>query len=173
VPRKGEKPNAAQLAALKRGQAARAEQLADPEAEPGRVRWMRLLDGTLPVTELTDKELKNMKVKGRGGNSAGGAIPSHIARAMRNEWMKRGSRKLESHFHEAVDILIDLMRDDAVKPETKRQIGQMIIERNIGKVPDKVVVATDDDFSTLLGDALEVEDDRALTVEDVVGPTSP
>lgn len=98
-------------------------------------RWAMLLDGTITVKDLDIEELKAMRVRGKDGviNKRRATIPSHLAHAMRNEFISRAMTKMEDALPEVIDALVEIAKDpDAQESSRVKAIG-MVMERVMGR----------------------------------------
>lgn len=164
--RKKRTPTAAEIAAgsanLARGRKSteeRRKKAKEMGLETGPQRWARLLDGSLTVRDLDDDEIKNMYVRNADGGFAGKrrTIPSHIAQQFHSEAIRRSNDRLRSAAPEAVQALIDIGKNPAVKESDRVRALMYVVDRALGKTPETMVVKAEDRFADLLGDAI-VED---------------
>ena len=168
----GKKPTAAAISAgtanLAKGRAAKEEKRKQAEAEgreTGTQRWARLLDGSLTVRELDDEEITRMKVRAKDGSfNKGRVLPSHIAQQFHHEAIRRSNDKLRSAAPEAVQALIDIGKNPAVKESDRVRALMYVVDRALGKTPENVVLKSEDKFADLLDDAASLLDDRDLDV---------
>jgi hypothetical protein len=111
------------------------------------------LAGKITVEDLDDDELAQGRFKAADGTFRGrppAVIPSEMVQAMRREWLKRANARLaEALMEVGIQGMIDLAKDPLVDPAVRLRAQQMIIERTMGKVPDKIEVAAEDPVETL------------------------
>ena len=165
-------PSAAQKSAgtanLAKGRAekeARAQEARANGRMSGKERWARLLDGTLTVRDLDDEEITRMKVRAKDGSfNKGRVLPSHIAQQFHHEAIRRSNDKLRSAAPEAVQALIDIGKNPAVKESDRVRALMYVVDRALGKTPENVVLKSEDKFADLLDDAASLLDDRDLDV---------
>lgn len=151
------------------GRKSRAKRLAEnADHDRAKVRWQKLLDGQLTVKDLDDDELKRMQVRGAGGmfSSKPRALPSHLAAAMRSEWLARGQAKLERGYHDAIQIMLDIANNPDVKDSDRIKAANIVIERTAGKAVEHVHVKSDDPWGKMMADALEDARDVLDQLED-------
>lgn len=117
-----------------------------------RGRYAEFLQGKITVEDLDDDELAQGRLKSSDGTFRGRppqVIPAEMVQAMRREWMSRAEARLrEALLENGIGTLTDLAKnspDDSVR----LRAAQAIIERTMGKVPDKVVLAAEDPIETL------------------------
>lgn len=115
-------------------------------------RYAEFLSGKITVEDLDDDELAQGRLKASDGTFRGRpptVIPSEMVQAMRREWLSRAQNKLaEALMSKGIGTLVELASespDDAVR----LRAAQAIIERTMGKVPDKIEVAAEDPVETL------------------------
>jgi hypothetical protein len=154
---------AAQKANLKRGKELKALQRAANADHPtANERWALLLSGQITVRDLDDAEVKKMRVRGKGGGFDGRprALPSHIAQAFAAEQQRRLKDKVRKAVPEALEALVDIMRDPEHKD--RKAVAQWFLERELGKTPDVIRVEESNTFERL---SEEVLVDRGLADE--------
>lgn len=160
---KGSVPSAAQRAAGERnmaaGRANRQKRLDEGTQETAKQRWAKLIDGTITVQDLTDAELKDMTVHGKGGmrSAKPRALPSHLAQAMRAEWLARGQRLLEKNYHKALTVLAEIADDPDSKDSDRLKAANTIIERVAGRSVEHVHVTSDDPWAKMVNEVLDDE----------------
>jgi hypothetical protein len=117
-----------------------------------RGRYAQFLSGEITVEDLDDDELAQGRLKSVDGTFRGRpptVIPAEMVQAMRREWLKRAQNTLaEALMGKGIGTLVELAEsslDDAVR----LRAAQMIIDRTMGKVPDKIEIAAEDPVETL------------------------
>ncbi len=105
-------------------------------------RWQQLIDGDLMAYDLDDDEIKMGKCKDKNGRFSGtppAKIPRQIHDAMRLEFQRRTDQK----FQESVDVgyqtLLDVAQSKHAAAPARVAAAIHLIERGVGKVPDKVM----------------------------------
>ena len=124
-----------------------------------------LLDGSLTVRDLDDEEITRMALRGADGAVGSGkrrAIPSHLAQQFHQEAIRRSNDKLRSAAPEAVQALIDIGKNPAVKESDRVRALMYVVDRALGKTPETVNVKTVDKFGDLLDEAGSLVEDRDL-----------
>lgn len=106
------------------------------------VRWSKLLDGTLAVTDLDDEELARMQVRGKDGqfNGFGRTIPSGIAQSMQREAIKRATELFRLAAPKAVKRLLEIADDIDTKDSDAIAALRILLDRGLGKMPETVLV---------------------------------
>jgi hypothetical protein len=124
-------------------------------------RYAMLISGALKVEDLDDEELSRGQLRASDGSFRGRPpkiLPTELVQAMRREWMSRAQGKLrEALLQHGIGTLVDLATtsiDDGVR----LRAAQAIIERTMGKVPDKIEVASEDPVETLFRRILQNPD---------------
>jgi hypothetical protein len=116
------------------------------EARSDEDRWAMLLDGTITVKDLDDKELKRMQVRNRAGGFQGTRQriwPSHLRRAADRERLRRLDKRVKGLGPLAYRRMKELLDDPDMKPEVQVRLISMALERALGKVPETVRLETD------------------------------
>jgi hypothetical protein len=131
-------------------------------------RWAKLLDGSLTVRDLDDEELARMQVRDAAGTLGGTRymIPSHLAQQMRAESVRRANDMLRTAGPKAVKRLLEIAEDPDTKDTDAIRALALVMERALGKVPDKVIVEGVDRWGQTLNDVTDVAVDRDLEPDD-------
>lgn len=115
-------------------------------------RYAMLIQGIISVEDLDDEELAQGRLRASDGTFRGRPptiLPTELVQAMKREWMSRAQNKLKDALMEkGIGTLVELAGssvDDAVR----LRAANIIIERLMGKVPDKIEVAAEDPVETL------------------------
>lgn len=115
-------------------------------------RYAQFLSGVITVEDLDDDELAQGRLKASDGTFRGRpprVIPSEMVQAMRREWLKRANARLaEALLERGIGTLVELAKDSP-DDSVRLRAAQAIIERTMGKVPDKIEVAAEDPVETL------------------------
>jgi hypothetical protein len=118
-----------------------------------RGRYAQLLNGTLSVEDLDDEELAQGRLKSSDGSFRGRpprVIPADLVQAMRREWLSRAEAKLRDALMEkGIGTLVSLAENEDVDPAVRLRAADKIIERTMGKVPDRVHIAAEDPVESL------------------------
>lgn len=116
-------------------------------------RYALLLNGVITVEDLDDEELSKGQLKAVDGTFRGRppkVIPQELAQAMRREWLSRAEAKLrEALYDGGIKTYVELAKDTSIDPSIRLRAADKIIERTMGKVPDKVEFAVEDPVETL------------------------
>lgn len=164
MPKRGERATPEQRAALKRGQSKRAKALKDG-GETAVQRMARLLDGSLTVAELTDEEIDRGRVYGKGKqfSGPGKALPSHLYQAFMAERIKRANLIMAKDVQKAARLLGKIIDDPEAKHADQIKAASMLLDRQLGRVPETVNLRTDDHWGDLMRLGGTLEDHRDLS----------
>lgn len=112
-----------------------------------------LISGELKVTDLDDEELSRGRLRDKGGGFRGRpslVMPTEMVQAMRREWLNRANARLrEALLEKGIGTLVMLADDARIDPAVRLKAANMIIERTMGKVPDKVEIVAEDPIEAL------------------------
>lgn len=116
-------------------------------------RYAMLMQGVITVDDLDDEELARGQLRAVDGSFRGRPpkmIPLQLVQEMRREWLSRAEGKLrEALMEKGLGTLTELAGDTNIDASVRLRAAQMIIERTMGKVPDRVVLAAEDPVETL------------------------
>lgn len=88
-------------------------------------------------------------------------MPTEIVLAMRREWLSRAETTLRSALMESgLGTLIELAANPTIDEAVRLRAAQTIIERTMGKVPDKIEIRSEDPIEALFRSVLS--DPRGL-----------
>ena len=127
-------------------------------------RYALLLSGELSVDDLDDEELARGQLKDKNGRFQGRApkvVPQQLVSAMRNELVKRAQNNLRQALLKSGIKTLTQLAENAVDESVRLRAAQAIIERTMGKVPDKVQIAAEDPVEALFRSILN--DPEGLT----------
>lgn len=117
-----------------------------------RGRYAQLLQGTISVEDLDDEELAQGRLRSSDGTFRGrppSVIPAELVNAMRRELHSRAENSLrQALMSSGIKTLTDLA-DNSPDDGVRLRAATAIIERTMGKVPDKVVLAAEDPVEAL------------------------
>jgi hypothetical protein len=118
-----------------------------------------LIDGDLAIEDLTYEELLRGKLMNKNGTFTGGVsqfIPRRFYTIMQRELVKRMTAQFHEQGQRAIEVMIEIMEEGegasetiedgrggriTTKAGTKRlEAAKYIIERIIGKIPDKTEI---------------------------------
>lgn len=123
-----------------------------------RGRYAELLSGKLSVEDLDDEEVAMGRLKAADGTFRGRppvVVPAELVQAMRREWLSRAEDKLrEALLERGIGTLTELAGSDRVDPAVRLRAAQALIERVMGKVPDKIQLAAEDPVEALFRNIL-------------------
>lgn len=130
-----------------------------------RGRYAEFLSGKITVEDLDDDELAQGRLKASDGTWRGrppAVIPADMVVAMRREWVTRAHAKLNAALMErGIGTMVDLAGNPEIDPAVRLRAAQAIIERTLGKVPDKIEIAAEDPVEALFRKVLS--DPNGLT----------
>lgn len=139
-------------------------------------RWSRIVqnvkDGVFTWDEfcenLTPKELVRGQLMGADGRFAGkppSFVPRAFIHAAARELHKRFNEKMQENLLSATEELIKLGMDPTVEARDRIKVLQYVIERVVGKVPDKVEVHKADPWEDILFEIQREADAAAASKE--------
>jgi hypothetical protein len=114
-----------------------------------------IAQGVLSMDDWDDEELIRGYRRNRNGRF--GAPPKYIAREVQQEAFRRlvnrGERKMKEAYIKSVEGLIDLAHH-ASSEKVRLDAQRELLNRVIGKVPDKVLVAHEEPWEQMLADSM-------------------
>lgn len=123
-----------------------------------RGRYAELLSGKLKIEDLDDEEVAAGRLKAADGTFRGRppvVIPAELVQAMRREWLSRAEDKLRNALLEkGIGTLTELAGSDRIDPAVRLRAATILMERVMGKVPDKIQLAAEDPVETLFRNIL-------------------
>ena len=121
-------------------------------------RYAMLAQGIISVEDLDDEEVARGQLRAADGSFRGRPpkmLPQELVAAMKREWIGRAQAKLQEALLEVgISGMIGIAEDPLVDPAVRLRAQQMIIERTMGKVPDKIEVAAEDPVEALFRNIL-------------------
>lgn len=134
-------------------------------------RYQKLATGEMSVEELDWEELLRGQLKNEDGHFSGAKpsiLPRQMHEAIAREILLRAESKFRENYDVAMEAILGLIRSPRTPAREKLAAAQYVIERTIGKIPDKqdVQVSVSKFQELVEGGALviDLEDD----VEDAV-----
>lgn len=116
-------------------------------------RYALLLNGIISVEDLDDEEVARGQLKASDGTFRGRppkTVPAELVQAMRREWLSRAEAKLrDALMDKGLGVLVELAGNDQVDPGVRLRAATTIIERTMGKVPERIQLAAEDPVETL------------------------
>lgn len=131
-----------------------------------------LIRGEMSVKDMDDEELVRMQFRDRNGKFTGRApavVPHELAAAAQKELLSRGQHLFEGHFLRAIQGLADLAAN-AVDESVKLKAQAMIVERVMGKTPDKVEISGEAPWQVILNRVIVRDADGSVRSAPVVVP---
>jgi hypothetical protein len=119
----------------------RANLPAERRSTKTKTRFQQLVDGDITVDDLDEEEIMMNRVKDKNGHFTGrprDLIPRKISDQMRRRWLTLVQEKLNDQTELAVATLQDVMASRMAAAPARVRAAEIILERNLGKVPDKV-----------------------------------
>lgn len=137
------------------------------EARPPeqKTRHEQLVDGDISVSDLDDDELRKGRCKDRHGGFRGRPpkmLPAKLVTAMQEEFRRRVEAEFQGLANDARNTLREIALDKRAQSQARVNAAALILERAVGKVPDKQettleVKSFEDDIEGLLVDLPEDE----------------
>jgi hypothetical protein len=118
--------------------------------EDPKPRWKKLEDGDISVSELTDEELVRGEVMNNDGGWEGKRhrFSPRILGRMNTEYKRRIRKGIDRLGMVAVEAIEEILDDDEARAQ-QFAAARMVIEYNIGKVPDVVHVGAETEYDRL------------------------
>lgn len=113
-----------------------------PELLGRMTRWQMLLSGIITVEDLDDEELQRRQCRDRNGGFTGEAprqIPKKLADQLVRKLFERVDEKMKTNLMDMVQVMIDIATSDVYEAADRIKAAQWVSERQLGKVPDKVI----------------------------------
>lgn len=104
-------------------------------------KMLDLYRGDLSVEDMDDEELSRLQFKDKNGRFTGrppANLPRSLVDKLRQELLKRASAKFDSHLIDSITVLGTIMKSDQVNPSDRIKAAVIIIDRVMGKTPEKV-----------------------------------
>lgn len=118
-------------------------------------RMAALLDGTLKIEDLDNEEIERGRCRGPNGKfgKQSALVPAKFHQLMVNELKKRMEKRFAEDVEPARKILRELMNNPRVSADARYKSAVFLIERGIGKTPEKSEVQVSvSPWEDLLGD---------------------
>ena len=116
-------------------------------------RYALLFNGVIKIEDLDDEEVARGQLRAVDGSFRGRPprlIPAELVQAMRREWLSRAEAKLrEALMDKGLGVLVELAGNELVDPAVRLRASQTIIERTMGRVPERITIAAEDPVETL------------------------
>lgn len=109
------------------------------------------------VEQLDAEELARAQLKADDGTFRGRPpefVPRAFYLACQREMVQRFNQTMQSNLQKATEELIKIGMDEGVDANHRAKVLQYVIERVVGKIPDKVEVKAADPWETIIGDIL-------------------
>lgn len=130
-------------------------------------RTQQLIDGDITVEDLDLEELRKGKCKDKNGGFSGrvpNLMPTALVTAAQVELRKRMQEEVNDTVEDAIKALHRIVRNDRAPAVAQVAAANSLIDRGLGKVPDKVmqeikVHQFEEDMADILVD-VEVDEDN-------------
>lgn len=133
-------------------------------------RYAALLRGELSVEDLDDEEVSRGQLRASDGTFRGRpprVVPQDLVAAMRKEWLARAEAKLREALHDhGIGVFVELASNEMVDPAVRLRAADMIVQRTMGKVPDRIQIAAEDPVESLFRKILSDPDGLAPAVHE-------
>lgn len=155
---KGSKNTPEQNAALAAGRAKRDANTATRRAAKkagapmtAKLRTVKLIAGELKVRDLDLEELEKGRCHDGNGSFQGKppSLPSRTLEQMHAEYIRRVARRLTFSGNKAATRLLEMMDDPEMEGSVQYRAVMAVLERSLGKVPDVVHVAAENEWDRL------------------------
>lgn len=108
--------------------------------------WDNVNKGLIPVEELDDEELAREKLRDKNGKFSGRAheiVPRAIRKRIQTELFRRLQLTIQEQSFDYIANLQDIASDTSASPTERMKASTYLLERVIGKVPEKVEVTAE------------------------------
>lgn len=128
----------------------------------GMSRQEQFNNGILTVADMDDEELRAGRMRDAKGRiprvtKTLEMVPRDLYDEMVQEHNKRTNEKIRNQLDTALQTMVDIMSDESCEPKDRLDAAKYLFERQMGKQPDKVLVAPDRaPWEELLGDVAQV-----------------
>ena len=128
----------------------------------GMSRQEQFNNGILSVQDMDDEELRAGRMRDASGRiprvtKTLEMIPRDLYDEMVQEHNKRTNEKIRQQLDVALQTMVDIMADESCEPKDRLDAAKYLFERQMGKQPDKVLIAPDRaPWEELLGDVAQV-----------------
>ena len=132
---------------------------------PVRRVWENVVNGRIPLEELDDDEISQIRLKASDGRFGGPKpiVNRRLATDFRRELMKRADLKVQAEVMRMFSVIAEVATSAESTGSEKTRAAQYLIERALGKVPDKVEVTAEVKpwEGTVMGILTDVEGDAS------------
>lgn len=126
--------------------------------------WVNVENGLIPLEELDDAEISRIQLRDVNGQFRGRKpfVSRRMATEFRRELIKRADLKVQERTLEMFEVIADVATSAEATGSEKTRAAQYLIERALGKVPDKVEVTAEVKpwEGTVMGILQDVEEER-------------
>lgn len=128
----------------------------------GMTRQEQFNNGILTVADMDDEELRAGRMRDAKGRiprvtKTLEMVPRDLYDEMVQEHNKRTNEKIRNQLDTALQTMVDIMADESCEPKDRLDAAKYLFERQMGKQPDKVLIAPDRaPWEELLGDVAQV-----------------
>lgn len=116
-------------------------------------RMMALLAGEIPVEDLDQEELARGMCRNPDGSfpkKIPDMVPKVLVDRMRRELYERADEGLRVGLLDCVEAMVGIASNAAVSPADRMRAAQFVLERVMGKTPEKVLIGQEKPFEVVL-----------------------
>lgn len=128
-------------------------------------RTLSLLAGEIPVEDLDEEELARGMCRNPDGTFPKRhpeMVPKVIVDRMRRELFERAEEGLRAGLLDCVQAMVGIASNDAVAPGDRMRAASFVLERVMGKTPDRVLIGQEKPFEVVLDRVARGPRTRAL-----------
>lgn len=106
-------------------------------------RYMDLINGKIKVEDLSDEEIFQGQLRDKNGKMTGRppvAIPRQFHEQVVRELIKRCNKKMEAQVEPMIKVLQELAANPRTPADARYKAATYLMERVLGKVPDKQII---------------------------------
>lgn len=130
----------------------------------------RIITGQDDLSEWDDEELRMGQRRDKNGRFQG-RVPKIIPKAIHDELVRRtlsdANELMRENLPAAVQVLVKLAKSNAVEPKDRLRAVNMIMERVMGKSPDKVEISGTSPWLVALQGGIVTVDNDAEEEDDI------
>jgi hypothetical protein len=138
--------------------------------------WENVVNGLIPLSELDDQEISQIRLKASDGRFGGPKpfVTRKMATDFRRELIHRADLKVQGEVMRMFEVLADVATSAESTGSEKTRAAQYLIERGLGKVPDRVEVTAEirpweGVVMGILTDVGEVEEEGSDEMKEIEG----
>lgn len=143
-----------------------------PDRGPIRRIWENVVNGSIPLSELDDQEISQMRLKASDGRFGGPRpiVNRKIASDFRRELMGRMDERAQLAAMRMWEVIEDVATSAENTGAEKLRAATYLLERSIGKIPDKMEITAEVKpwEGTVSGILTDITEDEAREDDDVL-----